>query len=125
MKYVMSIQFWLSYDKNDNLIDCNVRNTKKSGGLQYIFGVDSIFCVCPNQHYSDVIIGAIASQITSLTNVYQAKIKGNNQSSASLAFVRGIHSWPATVTSNRDLWSHAGVYHVRDIYDAMLTVFIF
>ena len=36
-------------------------------------------------HYNDVIMSAIASQITSLTIVYS--------SSASLAFVRGIHRW--------------------------------
>ena len=46
-------------------------------------------------HYNDVIMGTMASQITSLTIVYstviQAQIKEKHQSSASLAFVRGIH----------------------------------
>ena len=51
------------------------------------------------QHYcSDVIMGAMASQITSLTIVYLAVYSGTDQrkhqSSASLAFVRGIHRWP-------------------------------
>ena len=49
-------------------------------------------------HYNDVIMGAIASQITSLTIVYSAVYSGidqrKHQSSASLAFVRGIHRWP-------------------------------
>ena len=49
-------------------------------------------------HYSDVIMGAIASQITSLTIVYSTIYSGadqrKHQSSASLAFVRGIHRWP-------------------------------
>ena len=50
----------------------------------------------PNQvHYSDVIMGAIASQITSLTIVYSTVYSDaderKHQSSASLAFVRGIH----------------------------------
>ena len=49
-------------------------------------------------HYSDVIMGAIASQITSLTIVYLTVYLGadqwKHQSSASLAFVRGIHRWP-------------------------------
>ena len=48
-------------------------------------------------HYSDVIIGAMASQITSFTIVYAIVYSGadkKNQSSASLAFVRGIHRWP-------------------------------
>ena len=49
-------------------------------------------------HYDDVIMGANASQITSLTIVYLTVYSGTNQrkhqSSASLAFVRGIHRWP-------------------------------
>ena len=49
-------------------------------------------------HYSDAIINAIASQITSIAIVYSAIYSGayqrKHQSSASLAFVRGIHRWP-------------------------------
>ena len=48
-------------------------------------------------HYSDVIIGAMVSQITSLTIVYLTVYLGadqrKHQSSTSLAFVRGIHRW--------------------------------
>ena len=60
-------------------------------------------------HYDDVIMGAIASQITSLTIVYSTVYtdadQRNHQSSASLAFVRGSqirgpvnspHKWPVT-----------------------------
>ena len=59
-------------------------------------------------HYSDVIMGAIASQVTSLTTVYSTVYSGadhrEHQSSASLAFARGIHRgsvnsahrWPVT-----------------------------
>ena len=58
-------------------------------------------------HYNDVIMGAIASQITSLTIVYSTVYSDadqrKHQSSASLAFVRGIHravnsphKWPVT-----------------------------
>ena len=51
-------------------------------------------------HYSDVIMGAMASQITSLTIVYSAVYSGadqrKHQSSTSLAYVRGIHKWPVT-----------------------------
>ena len=47
-------------------------------------------------HYNDVIMGAIASQITSLTIVYSIVYSDTDQrkhqSSASLAFVRGIHA---------------------------------
>ena len=43
-------------------------------------------------------MGAMASQITSLTIVYSSVYSGadqrKHQSSASLAFVRGIHRWP-------------------------------
>ena len=46
-------------------------------------------------HYNDVIMGAMASQITSLTIVYSTINSGadkkKHQSSASLAFVRGSH----------------------------------
>ena len=49
-------------------------------------------------HYNNVIMSAMASQITSLTIVYSTVYSGINQrkhgSSASLAFVRGIHRWP-------------------------------
>ena len=48
-------------------------------------------------HYNDVIMGAIASQIISLTIVYSTVYsdadQGKHQSSASLAFVRKIHRW--------------------------------
>ena len=49
-------------------------------------------------HYNDVIMGVIASQITSLTIVYSIVYSDadqrKHQSSASLAFVRGIHRGP-------------------------------
>ena len=49
-------------------------------------------------HYSDVIMGMIASQITSLTiaysTVYSDADQRKHQSSAALAFVRGIHRGP-------------------------------
>ena len=49
-------------------------------------------------HYNDVRMSVMASQITSLTIVYSTVYSGTDerkhQSSASLAFVRGIHRWP-------------------------------
>ena len=49
-------------------------------------------------HYADVIMGAMESQITSLTSFYSTVYSGTDQrkhqSSASLAFVLGIHRWP-------------------------------
>ena len=62
----------------------------------------------PCLHYDDVRIGAIASQITSLTIVYSIVYSDvdqrKHQSSVSLAFVHGIqrgpvnspHKWPVT-----------------------------
>ena len=57
--------------------------------------VSDVSGVVKFHHYSDVIMGAIASQITSLTIVYSTVYSGvdqrKHQSSASLVFVRGIH----------------------------------
>ena len=79
-------------------------------------------------HYDDVIMGTIASQITSLTIVYSTVYSGadqsKHQSSASLAFVWGIHrgpvnspgtgEFPAQMASNAEnvsiWWRHYGPY---------------
>ena len=57
---------------------------------------------CMINHYRDVIIGVMVSQLTSLTIVYLVVYWGadqrKHQSSASLAFVRGIHRWPVNST---------------------------
>ena len=49
-------------------------------------------------HYNDVMMGTVASQITSLTSVYSTVYSDadqrKHQSSASLAFVQGIHRGP-------------------------------
>ena len=49
-------------------------------------------------HHSDVIVDTMASQIASLRIVYSIVYSGadqrKHQSSASLAFVQGIHLWP-------------------------------
>ena len=56
-------------------------------------------------HYNDVIMGTIASQITSLTIVYSIVYSDadqrKQQSSASLAFVRGIHRGPVNSPHKR------------------------
>ena len=55
-------------------------------------------CQERTNHYSDVIMGVMATQISSLMIVYSTVYSGanqrNHQRSASLAFVRGIHQWP-------------------------------
>ena len=80
----------------------------------------SLMRFVPILHYSDVITGAMASQITSLTIVYSTVYSGadqrKHQRSASLAFVRGIHRWPvnspAQMASNAEnvsiWWRHHG-----------------
>ena len=54
----------------------------------------TIFVLC---HYCDVIMSAMASQITNVSIVCSTVNSGadqrKHQSSASLAFVRGIHRW--------------------------------
>ena len=53
---------------------------------------------CHTIRYSDATMGAMASQITSLTIVYSIVYSDadqrKHQSATSLAFVRGIHRWP-------------------------------
>ena len=77
-------------------------NCRHPGWQYYVSHVSSM------SHYGDVIMGAIASQITSLTIVYSIVYsdadQSKHQSSASLAFVwaihRGLvnspHKWPVT-----------------------------
>ena len=71
----------------------------------YLFFCASALYSYYQQNYCDVIMGAMASQITSLTIVYSTVYWGANQrkhqSSASLAFVRrwpvnSPHKWPVT-----------------------------
>ena len=65
-------------------------------------------------HCSDVIIGAMTSQITGLTivywTVYSDADQRKHQSSATLAFVHGSHLWPAQMGSNAETlsiwWRH-------------------
>ena len=65
------------------------------------------FLLCYKElwHFNDVIMGAMASQLTSLTNVYSTVYsvadQRQHQSSASLAFVRGIHPGPVNSRHKR------------------------
>ena len=73
-------------------------------------------------HYNDVIMGTTASQITSLTIVYSTVCSGadqrKHQSSASLAFVRGIHRGPVNsqMASNAENVSIWWRHHMRSIF---------
>ena len=59
----------------------------------------------PFHHDNDVIMGTMASQITSLVIVYSSVYSGadqrKHQSSASLAFMQGIHRLPVNSTNKR------------------------
>ena len=58
-------------------------------------------CTCQS-HNRDVIMSAMASQITGASSVYSTVCSGadqrKDQTSASLAFVMGIHRWPVIMT---------------------------
>ena len=79
-------------------------------------------------HYNDVIMGAIASQITSLISVYSTIYSGahqrKHQSSLSLAFVPG--EFPAQMANNADnvsiWWRHHMKPHSRIL---MKLIFIY
>ena len=59
-------------------------------------------CTCCIIHYNDVKMSAMASQITSLTIVYSTDAdQRKHQSSALLAFVRGIPRWPTNFPHKR------------------------
>ena len=66
-------------------------------GLCFSWDSDSAVCTGIMHHYSDVIMGVMASQITSLmivySTVYSDADQRKHQSSGSLAFVWGIHQW--------------------------------
>ena len=69
----------------------NIENVR--GSYHWLFMIKNW-----SPHYSDIIISYMASQITGVSIVYSticsAADQRKHQSSASLAFVRGIHRWP-------------------------------
>ena len=81
-------------------------------------GFTDVYISGPKSHYDDVIMGSIASEITSLASVYSAVYSGadqrKHQSSASLAFVRGIHRGPQRASNAENVfiwWRHHGRGH--------------
>ena len=65
----------------------------------------AVFIFTGTAHYRDLLMSGMASKITSITIVYSTVYSGadqrKHQSSASLAFVRGIHRRPV-------IFSHKG-----------------
>ena len=74
-------------------------------------------------HYSDVMMGAMTSQITGGLTVCSTVCSGadqrKHQSSASLAFVTGIHRWPEVSPHKgpitRKIFSFSGIIMFRNI----------
>ena len=78
--------------------DCYTGNVSSLSAWTQTTYHDIYVTLVSHVHYSNVIISAMASQITSFTIVYSTVCSGADQrkyqSSASLAFVRGIHRLP-------------------------------
>ena len=103
---LLSYRGYGCYEKFQGNLPLNMTTvTCESKGFKGGFSHESPINV---YHYNDVITGVMASQITSLTSVYSTVYSDadqrKHQSSASLAFVRGIHwgpvnsqhKWPVT-----------------------------
>ena len=87
----------------------------------------------PRNHYNDIIMGVIASQITSLAIVYSIVYSDadqrKHQSSASLAFVWGIHpgtgEFPTQMASYAENVSISWRHHVPVIMLFLAAFFIY
>ena len=110
MTFIMKIYLKTSYLQSG----CQLENSKVQTGYQSIstslflrFCMNTYYKPNPicDDHCDDVIMTSMASQITSLTIVYSIVYSGidqrKHQSSASLAFVRGIHRGPVNSPHKR------------------------
>ena len=94
-----SMPQWLGTQQKRTWVPLSL-NSQRRSQLAYFAWLFQVLCLVDLVvlHYCDVVMSAIASQITSLTSVYSIVYSGADQrkheSSASLAFVRGIHRWP-------------------------------
>ena len=94
---------WSQLKRRKTINKCKQTNKGQQRSLYYLIAgaLGCVFIDTETQesyvHYSDIITGAMASQITSLTivysTVYSVADQIKHQSSAALAFVRGIHRW--------------------------------
>ena len=106
------------YETSPRAYDTSLMSVKR--GMTFALASSS-YWISPC-HYSDVIMGIMASQITSLTIVYSTVYSGadqrKHQRSASLAFVWGIHrgpvNSPAQMASNAEnvsiWWRHHVIF---------------
>ena len=88
----------MKFQSKDNILQSRKLQMSSATRLPLGSGLNVLSKLTTMSHYSDVIMGAMASQITSLTivcsTVYSGADQRKYQGSASLAFVRGIHRWP-------------------------------
>ena len=102
-------------------IPCQIVAESNRVSENSVFTVNHTSLYFFHTHYCDVVMGVIASQITSLAivhlTVYSDVDQRKHQSSASLAFVRGIHRWPdefpAQMASNAENVSIWWRHHVH------------
>ena len=84
-------------NQNRHIIELWLRVPFTRSVFQSSLTPDTTVLLVWDVHYSDVIMSAMVSQINSLTIIYSTVYSGAYQrkyeSSASLAFVRGIHQW--------------------------------
>ena len=92
----------ISWENQMNTMATNaMAPSRSSATMVWIMGdtrTESSECWEITEHYSEVIMGMMVSQIACLVIVYSTIYTGTDQrkhqSSMSLAFVRGIHRWP-------------------------------
>ena len=89
----------LSLSTPDNKNDADIATLGPHATEGGIGALKSVPCEYScDDHYSDVIMSAMASQITAVSMVLSTACSSadqrKHQSSASLAFARGIHRWP-------------------------------
>ena len=91
-----TIMYLLTFDIHTNLSSLTC-NDNGQNAIQ-LWARIMLYHINTDDHYNDVIMGAIAFQITSLAivylTVYSDADRGKPQSSAPLDFVRGIRRWP-------------------------------
>ena len=99
--WMIGVWQWWSRDTASHTSQ-NIRNTSPSENpvcnRSFIWAITS-----PTNragHYSEVIMGAMAFQITGVLIVYSTDQR-KHQSSTLLAFVRGIHRWPVNSLHKR------------------------
>ena len=108
--YIFTVNIWITGKQNDKQLDEPVMIMIYDTSELWIVTIDQgninienhFTCQVPEkhtilEHYSNAVMTVMASQITSLTIVYACIYWGTgqrkHQSSASQAFVRGIHRW--------------------------------